>query len=142
MQEWIYSIKEIQKVAKGLLIAFPELRIFAFQGDLGAGKTTLIQGLGQVLGCVDEISSPTFSLVNEYQNEQGVPIYHFDFYRIESEAEALDIGLYDYFDSGAYCFIEWPEKIPNLLPEEGVVTKIEPLENKRRLIAKAYGRAE
>jgi len=83
---------------------------------MGAGKTTLIKAVCEALGVKDTISSPTFSIVNEYRAADGKKIYHFDFYRIKSENEAYDMGYEDYFYSGAYCFIEWPEKIASLLP--------------------------
>ena len=86
-------------------------------GPMGAGKTTFIKYLCEQLGVKDSTSSPTFSIVNEYDSDNGL-IYHFDFYRIKDEQEAFDFGYEEYFYSGAYCFIEWPEKIPNLLPEE------------------------
>ena len=86
-----------------------------FQGAMGAGKTTLIKALCQKLGVSDRVSSPTFSLVNEYQALEG-KVFHFDLYRIEEEHEALDFGIEEYWDSGAWCFVEWAERIPSLLP--------------------------
>lgn len=86
---------------------------------MGAGKTTFTNAVCRVLGvCDDAVSSPTFSIVNEYRTAKGESVFHFDFYRITKQAEALDIGLYDYFDSGCLCFMEWPENIEELLPEE------------------------
>ena len=90
-------------------------KIITFQGGMGVGKTTFIKELCKKLGVSNNTSSPTFSLVNEYQITNDQKIFHFDFYRIKSETEALDIGIDDYFDSNHWCFIEWPEKIPNLL---------------------------
>lgn len=90
-------------------------RIFLFYGDMGAGKTTLIKTLCSFLGTADAVTSPTFSIVNEYQTAAD-KIYHFDFYRLKDQTEALDMGYEEYFYAGAYCFIEWPEKIPDLLP--------------------------
>ena len=87
-----------------------------FYGQMGVGKTTLIKELCKSLGVLDNISSPTFSLVNEYQTAKNDKVYHFDFYRIEDEEEAYDIGIEDYFDSKNWCFVEWPENIVNLLP--------------------------
>ena len=98
-------------------------RIFLFYGEMGAGKTTLIKALCESLGTAEPVTSPTFSIVNQYE---GMPerIYHFDFYRLKNETEALDMGYEEYFYSGAYCFIEWPEKIPNLLPDHYISIKI------------------
>jgi tRNA threonylcarbamoyladenosine biosynthesis protein TsaE len=98
-------------------------RIFLFYGDMGAGKTTLIKSLCECLGTQEPVTSPTFSIVNEY--EAGADkIYHFDFYRLKTETEALDMGYEEYFYSGAWCFIEWPEKIPDLLPAHYVTVTI------------------
>jgi tRNA threonylcarbamoyladenosine biosynthesis protein TsaE len=97
--------------------------VVLFEGDMGAGKTTLIRALARELGVEDEVSSPTFALVNEYRLA-GEPLYHVDFYRIEDITEALDIGLDEYLQSGQRCWIEWPEKIRNLLPTECSLVKI------------------
>lgn len=91
---------------------------------MGAGKTTFISELCRQLGADDDFGSPTFSILNEYADDKGNPIYHFDFYRLQSPREALDIGIEDYFYSGALCLIEWPEKIGNLLPEEAIIVDI------------------
>ncbi len=90
--------------------------VVAFEGEMGAGKTTLIRALGAALGVGDDITSPTFALVNEYRDGQGRPIYHFDFYRIDSEAEAAQLGAAEYFDSGYLCLVEWPTRVAGLLP--------------------------
>src|ERR1700710_1617150 len=98
------------------IIAFADTQnIFLFYGDMGAGKTTLIRSLCKQLGTVDNVASPTFSIVNEYK-APNKNIYHFDFYRLKTQTEALDMGFEEYLYSGNYCFIEWPEKIPDLLP--------------------------
>lgn len=102
-------------VAEEILKQADDLKIFTFHGDLGAGKTTLIKSFCKVLNVVDLVSSPTFSLVNEYSNDRGNTIYHFDLYRIKSVNELFDIGIEEYLDSSNYCFIEWPEKILNLI---------------------------
>lgn len=107
----------LSQAAQTLLNSFPKDRIFLLYGPMGAGKTTFIKYLCTQLNVKDSTSSPTFSIVNEYESAAG-PIYHFDFYRIKDEQEAFDFGYEEYFYSGAYCFVEWPEKIPNLLPEE------------------------
>ena len=100
---------------------------------MGVGKTTLIKALSLHLGVTDIVSSPTFSIVNEYQSDKHGKVYHFDFYRIDDEKEAYDIGYEEYFFSDAYCFIEWPEKIPNLIEEDMVQIKMSVVENKRRI---------
>lgn len=91
--------------------------IWIFDGEMGAGKTTLIKEIGRQMGIVDTIQSPTYSIVNEYQNSSGKTFYHFDFYRLKNETEALDMGYEEYFYDKSYCFIEWASKIPNLIPE-------------------------
>jgi len=92
--------------------------VVLFDGEMGAGKTTLISAICREMNIVDEVSSPTFSLVNEYHSVEGDSIFHFDLYRIEHEDEALDIGIEEYFDSNQFCFVEWPDRIPNLLPQK------------------------
>ena len=100
-------------------------RVVAFYGEMGAGKTTFIKALCEVLGVSDAINSPTFAIVNEYVGrDTDRLIYHFDFYRIRSLAEALDIGTEDYFESSSWCFIEWPERIESLLPSDAVRVRI------------------
>jgi len=120
-------------VAEQTLEACKNDRIFAFYGNLGAGKTTLIKRFCEQLGVEDHVSSPTFGLVNSYEGDEE-EIHHFDFYRIKQEMEAWDIGFQEYVDSGAYCFIEWPEKIPNLLPEEAVKIQLEIVDSSHRHI--------
>lgn len=92
--------------------------LIALSGEMGAGKTTFTSALCSVLGVQDEVTSPTFTIVNEYLTAAGATIYHFDFYRIQRNEEALDLGLYDYLDSGCLCIMEWCENIPDLIPEE------------------------
>lgn len=125
---------ELPQIAEQLIDAFAEERVILFYGEMGAGKTTLIKQLCKVLGVEEETTSPTFSIVNEYLSIHNKTIYHFDFYRIEEEAEVFDLGYEDYFYSGNYCFIEWPEKIPNLLPEDVISVKIELAEDNERII--------
>lgn len=120
----INSTSELPSAAKKLLAACPDKKIFAFYGQMGAGKTTLIKSLCEVMGVNNTVSSPTFSIVNEYLSEKGEKIFHFDFYRINSESEAYDMGYEDYFYSNAYCFIEWPERIAELLPPDFVRVNI------------------
>ncbi|WP_293953154.1 MULTISPECIES: tRNA (adenosine(37)-N6)-threonylcarbamoyltransferase complex ATPase subunit type 1 TsaE [unclassified Sphingobacterium] len=117
MEIIVNSIADLSQAAETLLTSFPEDRIFLLYGPMGAGKTTFVKHLCEQLNVQDSTSSPTFSIVNEYESAIG-PVYHFDFYRIKDEQEAFDFGYEEYFYSGAYCFVEWPEKIPNLLPEE------------------------
>ena len=120
----INNLSELPSAAKQLLQAYPDKKIFAFYGEMGAGKTTFIKAICETLGVSDSISSPTFSIVNEYQLAKGEKIFHFDFYRIKLLNEAYDMGYEDYFYAGAYCFIEWPEKIEELLPENYVKVAI------------------
>ena len=110
------NVSDLPTVAEKILERTGSSRIIVFYGEMGAGKTTLIKAICRKLGVEGTVSSPTFSLVNEYISRQGKKIYHFDFYRLKNETEALDIGCEEYFASGNYCFIEWPEKIKHLLP--------------------------
>ena len=111
-------------------------RIIALHGSMGAGKTTFTAALCRVLGVdADAVSSPTFAIVNEYRTSDGEPVYHFDFYRIDSIAEALDIGFYDYIDSGYRCIMEWPENIEPLLPEETLIVDISVLDDGSRVLS-------
>ena len=113
----------LQPVADEIISFANDTRIFLFYGDMGAGKTTLIKALCRVLGSNDNITSPTFAIVNEYKAGAD-KLYHFDFYRIKDQTEAMDMGCEEYFYSGRYCFIEWPEKIPDVLPEHFVRVQI------------------
>jgi tRNA threonylcarbamoyladenosine biosynthesis protein TsaE len=119
-QTQISDLSQLQQTAEALLKEFADDRIFAFYGSMGAGKTTFIKALCEVLGSADYVTSPSFALINEYSTHQEEVIYHFDFYRIKKLDEAFDLGYEDYIYSGNYCFIEWPEKIEPLLPE-GIV---------------------
>lgn len=110
--------------AEQLLTSWPARRVFAFYGKMGAGKTTFIKAISSVLGAEDVVQSPSFSIVNEYKTSTGDPIFHFDFYRIRKIAEVYDIGYEEYIYSGAYCLIEWPELIEELLPADVVRVKI------------------
>ncbi len=113
-----FKLSEIETVAQQVLESAAN-KVVCFHGDMGTGKTTLIKALLKVLGAQDTGTSPTFGLVNEYHNEKGQLLaFHFDFYRIEDETEALDLGWEDYLNSNAWIFVEWPEKIPSLLPKE------------------------
>ena len=132
--EIIFSLNEIDAVAKKIISENPK-KVILFNGSMGVGKTTLIKSLAKNLGVNDATSSPTFSLVNEYQIANNQYIYHFDVYRLKKESEALDMGIDEYLYSGNWCFIEWAENIPNLIPDEHSVISIELLpDGKRHLI--------
>jgi tRNA threonylcarbamoyladenosine biosynthesis protein TsaE len=111
------SPNELPFVAKLVLRLADDHKIWLLEGDMGAGKTTFIKAVCRQLGVEDTVQSPTFSLVNEYRTAKGDTCYHFDFYRIKDQTEAMDIGVEEYFGSGNFCFIEWPAKIPDLLPD-------------------------
>ncbi len=111
------NVHSLDSAASLLLHTFSGHRVFALFGNMGAGKTTFIKALCRKLHVKDVVNSPTFAIVNEYLDSKGESIYHFDFYRLKKESEAIDIGYEEYVYSGCYCFMEWPEKIENLLPE-------------------------
>ena len=115
--EILFSLDEIKNVARKIISENPK-KVILFNGNMGVGKTTLIKALAKELGVTNTTSSPTFSLVNEYEATSNQLVYHFDVYRLKNEVEALDMGIDDYLYSGHWCFIEWPEKIPNLIPED------------------------
>ena len=121
--EITFSLDEINDVAKKILEQNLN-KVILFYGEMGVGKTTFIKSLAKEIGVYEATSSPTFSLVNEYQTSNFQIIYHFDFYRLNSEIEALDMGIDEYLYSGNWCFIEWAEKIPNLVPESHSVISI------------------
>lgn len=121
----IGSLESIREAAREFIGRMDDRTVFAFRGSMGAGKTTFIKAICEELGVTDVINSPTFAIINEYRSDRtGELIYHFDFYRINKLSEAEDIGTGDYFDSGALCFIEWPEKIEELLPGDVVNVRI------------------
>lgn len=126
MREIKFDINDLPVVAREFIDSIGNDRIFLFDGEMGAGKTTLIAEICRQLGADDDFGSPTFSLVNEYKDKEGNPIYHFDLYRIESPHEILDMGAMDYFDSGELCLIEWPDRLESLEPEEArrVILKV------------------
>ena len=129
----VFSLDQIQEVAKKIITQNPK-KIILFNGEMGVGKTTLIKQLCKILGVEDATSSPTFSLVNEYYTSKNQIVYHFDFYRLNKETEALDMGVDDYLYSGNWCFIEWAEKIPNLLPDDfSTINLTETVDGKRNL---------
>ncbi len=126
------SIDDLKQVCEHLAEIIKQEKIILFSGEMGAGKTTLIKAFCKHLGVVDEVSSPTFSLVNEYESNIG-PVYHFDLYRIQSEEELYDIGYEDYFFSGYLCLVEWPEMASGIIPENHISVKIR-VENDQRII--------
>ncbi len=133
MKDKVYvcdGLKDLSRVAASLIEDYPENNVFAVYGKMGAGKTTLIQAFCKYLGVEDKVVSPTFTIVNEYIKDGIQPVYHFDFYRIKNDIEAMDIGYEEYLYSGNYCFIEWPEKIEKLLPDKYVYLAIEEGERK------------
>lgn len=135
MKEIISTLDNLDAAAAEFLEAVGENRLIAFYGNLGAGKTTFIKALCDRLGVDDNVCSPTFTIVNEYRAADGDSVFHFDFYRIDSLREAQDLGLEEYFYSGCFCFVEWPEKIADLLPEETVEVRIEPVDEVTRRIS-------
>jgi tRNA threonylcarbamoyladenosine biosynthesis protein TsaE len=134
MEIRIENLSSLQSAAEEFIKQIGDRRIFAFYGKMGAGKTTFISAVCEALGVRDVINSPTFAIVNEYLSGSGELIYHFDFYRIKNIGEALDIGYYDYIDSGCLCFMEWPELIESILPDDTVKVCIEEEADGSRLI--------
>lgn len=135
MRVVIDGLAALPEVARNLLSTFGDDRFFAFFGKMGVGKTTLIKEMCDVLGVGENVCSPTFAIVNEYTTAEGEPVYHFDFYRLKSVAEAYDIGYEEYFYSGCYCFTEWTEKVEELLPERYVRVEIVEMDGIRTLTA-------
>lgn len=134
MQLKIQSLETIDETAKEFVKLMEDNTVFAFYGQMGAGKTTFITAICKALGVEDNITSPTFAIVNEYRSNSGELIYHFDFYRINKIEEAFDFGYEDYFYSGSICFIEWPEKIEQLLPHDVVKVEIKEEKDGSRII--------
>lgn len=128
----VFTLNELQSVVKQLLNTQGLKKIITFHAEMGAGKTTVIKEIVKQLGVNDNSSSPTFSLVNEYLSDNKEVIYHFDLYRLNSEEEAYDMGIDEYFYSGNWCFIEWPEKTPNLIPIDHAAIHIKILDNGNR----------
>lgn len=129
-----FSQRELSGVARKLLKIGEGQSVWALRGSMGAGKTTLVKALVTERGVNETVASPTFSIVNQYESTTRQPIYHFDFYRIKNEMEAFDIGTDEYFDSGYWCLIEWPEKIPSLLPKKYFEVQLEIIDEQTRLI--------
>lgn len=136
MEILIKNLEELPRAAKEFIAAMGDDTVFAFEGKMGAGKTTFIAEVCRQLGVSDDISSPTFAIINEYRSDETAElIYHFDCYRIEDAAEAEDMGVEDYFYSGALCLIEWPDRIADFLPADAVEVKIEELEDGSRRVS-------
>jgi tRNA threonylcarbamoyladenosine biosynthesis protein TsaE len=135
--EQLYHCRTLDKldgIASEILSTFPGPGLFALYGEMGSGKTTLIKSFCKALNTTDNVSSPTFALINEYQTENSGPVYHFDVYRIKKIEEVMDIGYETYFYSGNYVFVEWPEMIEELLPENYVYIQIREVEDGQREI--------
>src|SRR5258706_3586072 len=128
------SLSDMKEAAAQLIKTCGRVKVWLFSGEMGAGKTTLIKAVCEQLGIKEGMSSPTFSIVNEYDRPKGGKIYHFDFYRLKNEQEAFDLGAEEYFESGNFCFIEWPEKIPSLIPQQHANIKIRPSDPMHRII--------
>lgn len=129
-------LEELELVAEQLL-KIGYLGVWCFHGEMGSGKTTLIKTICRKLGVSSTMTSPTFSIVNEYADQEQKKIYHFDFYRLKKETEAYDIGVDEYFESGQYCFVEWPEFIPSLIPQKHIDIWMTDAGQNRRTIAYA-----
>ena len=135
MEIKIQSLDQIHEAAKEFIAAMGENTVFALYGKMGAGKTTFVKAVCEELGVTDVITSPTFAIVNEYRSEDTAElIYHFDFYRINKLEEAFDFGYEDYFYSGSLCFIEWPELVESILPENSVRIRISETDDGSRII--------
>ncbi len=128
------SLNDLGSVAEALLMAANGVKVWLLYGEMGSGKTTLVKEFCRQLKVLDPISSPTFSIVNEYETASGSKVYHFDFYRIKNETEAFDLGAEEYFTSGYHCFIEWPEKIPSLIGGRRAELKIQVVSDSHRTI--------
>jgi tRNA threonylcarbamoyladenosine biosynthesis protein TsaE len=135
MKILIKDKRHLNAAAKQLLQQSGENKIFAFYGSMGAGKTTIIKAICQTLGAVDIVSSPTFTLVNEYKTSSGESLYHIDFYRIRKQEEVYDFGIEEYLTGESYCFMEWPELIEEILPEETIKVRISVDENEQRILS-------
>ncbi|MCK4569861.1 MAG: tRNA (adenosine(37)-N6)-threonylcarbamoyltransferase complex ATPase subunit type 1 TsaE [Bacteroidales bacterium] len=128
------SLDELDSIAGDILSRCPGPKLFALYGEMGSGKTSLVKSFCRTLDATDIVTSPTFALVNEYRTENSGTVYHFDVYRIKKQEEVMDIGYETYFYSGNYVFVEWPEKISELLPDKYVYVKIREMEDGRRKI--------
>ena len=138
--EWLnrtYTLDEIADLAMLILELASTTKVITFEGDLGAGKTTLISAMCKKLGVIDAVGSPTFSIINEYQytrDGKELPIYHIDLYRLEDEEEAQQAGIEDCLFSGHLCFVEWPQKVPSIFPDEVIQVQLKTIEDRVRMI--------
>ncbi|WP_165825402.1 tRNA (adenosine(37)-N6)-threonylcarbamoyltransferase complex ATPase subunit type 1 TsaE [Pedobacter yonginense] len=130
----VYNLLDLTNVAKQLIEFAATEKIFVFEGDMGAGKTTFIKKLCEALGVSDVVSSPTYSIVNEYESPNG-QVFHFDFYRIKDIQEAYDLGYEEYFYGGAFCLIEWPERVKELLPDHYIKVEIAVGDDNQRIFS-------
>jgi tRNA threonylcarbamoyladenosine biosynthesis protein TsaE len=135
MKILIKDKRHLSSASKKLLKHSGEKKLFAFYGSMGAGKTTIIKAICKVLGAVDIISSPTFTLVNEYRTSGGEILYHIDFYRIRKQEEVYDFGIEEYLTGDSYCFMEWPELVENILPAETIRIRVTVDENEQRCLS-------
>jgi tRNA threonylcarbamoyladenosine biosynthesis protein TsaE len=135
MEILIKDKKHLHSAARQLLEGKGKGRIFAFYGSMGAGKTTIIKAICEILGAIDIVSSPTFTLVNEYKTSSGESLFHIDFYRIKKQEEVYDFGIEEYLTGDSYCFMEWPELIEEILPEETIKVKITVDGNEQRILS-------
>ena len=133
MQIVCKHLEALSSIAKTIVETYPQHRIFALEGQMGAGKTTFMQYMAKTLGSASLVSSPTFAIVNQYDIADDKSIFHFDFYRIKNLQEAVDIGFEEYLYSGNYCFIEWAEKVSPLMPDDTITIKIEVDEQQNRI---------
>lgn len=134
----VKSEKDIDRAAREFLDAAGTRRHIAFHAPMGAGKTTFTSAICRVLGVTDDVSSPTFSIINEYRDRDNRTVFHFDFYRIDNDAQAADLGLDEYFDSGALCLMEWPENAEAFLPDDTLAVSIGVLDDGSRIITFDY----
>lgn len=130
--EVIFTKDELAETATAVLKHTGERKVLAFHGEMGAGKTTFIHALCNQVGILDAVSSPTFSIINEYKTEKGEVVYHMDLYRVEDEAEAINAGVEDCLYSGNTCFVEWPEKVPGVFPDDTLHITITSLDDNTR----------
>jgi tRNA threonylcarbamoyladenosine biosynthesis protein TsaE len=135
MEILIKDKRHLSVAAKQLLKNSGDKKIFAFYGSMGAGKTTIIKAICESLGAIDIVSSPTFTLVNEYKTSEGKTLFHIDFYRIKKQEEVYDFGIEEYLSGDSYCFMEWPELIEELLPPETVMVRISVGDHEQRILS-------
>ncbi|MCP4521670.1 MAG: tRNA (adenosine(37)-N6)-threonylcarbamoyltransferase complex ATPase subunit type 1 TsaE [Cytophagales bacterium] len=138
MKIHLKSLNDLSQVACQIIDLAQDYKIWDFVGEMGAGKTTLIKEVCKQIGVEENVSSPTFSIVNEYESVKGDTLFHFDFYRMEDEEEAFDMGVEEYFESGDICFLEWSELIPSYLPPHRLEVAVDLLEDNTREITLSF----